>query len=523
MAAPHESRMDEWKCVRRATLAKPMLIGEWADIGVLKDGEEYYLVHSSGWYRPGILIWHSKDLHTWRPLTYAVENFEGTIWLTDLVKVDGRYYILFLRDWDPGTGCHVLTADSMEGPWSEPTPPGLPPDAVFAGGDEGRRYLFTGGGDLTRLAPDRLAAAGETRNVYSGWPYPEDWAVEAYPCLEAPKIIRRDGWWHLMEAQGGTFGPSTSHMVVSARAPSPFGPWENSLHNPIIRTWSREEPWWSKGHGQLVEGPDGQWFCILHAIMNGYRSLGRCTVIEPIEWTEDGWFRVADRWPDGWEEPVKVEMPMSDEFDGDRLGIQWQFHREWDPGRFTVSDGALTLEGRGQDPGDSMPLTIQPMHRAYEIETALEVEGDATAGLMLFYSPQSYIGSGISRDGTVLRVQEGHKRYHWMVEPRIGRTRVELRIVNDKHDARFYYRDDAGRWRIVQPSMDVSVAVSTPWNLRPALFVCGRGRARFEHFRYRPLESAEDMNRSLEDQFRLSQQAPAQGGVALTKGNGGPE
>ena len=76
----------------------------------------------------------------------------------------------------------------------------------------------------------------------------------------------------------------------------------------------------------------------------------------------------------------------------------------------------------------------------------------------------------------MLLVQKGHQRYHWMKEPRIGRSRVELRIVNDRQDARFYYRDDAGCWQIMQPSMEVSQAVSTPSNLRPAVFVYGKGR-----------------------------------------------
>jgi xylan 1,4-beta-xylosidase len=334
--------------------------------------------------------------------------------------------------------------------------------------------------------------------------FPESWAVEMYPCIEAPKILRRGGWWHLVEAQGGTFGPATSHMVVSARSRTPAGPWENSPQNPILRTWTREEPWWSKGHGQLVEGPGGQWYCILHGIMNGYRSLGRCTLIEPIEWTDNGWFKVAQRWPPGWEKPVPVEMPLSDEFDRGELGIQWQFFRQFDPKRFTLAKGTLMLPGRGDDPGSSFPLTIQPMHRAYEIETALEVEGGATAGLMLFATPESYIGSGLSKEGVVLRVQKGHQRYRWMKEPRIGRMRVELRIVNDRQDARFYYRDDTGRWQIMQPSMDVSQAVSTPSNLRPGLFVCGKGEARFEYFRYRALECDEDRDRWLEGMFRLS-------------------
>jgi hypothetical protein len=89
------------------------------------------------------------------------------------------------------------------------------------------------------------------------------------------------------------------------------------------------------------------------------------------------------------------------------------------------------------------------------------------------------------------------------------REGVALRIVNDRQDARFYYHDDDGHWRIMQPSVDVSVDTSTPWNLRPALFARGDGQAQFCYFRYRRLESAGELEQQLEGQFRLSQKAGA--------------
>ena len=74
----------------------------------------------------------------------------------------------------------------------------------------------------------------------------------------------------------------------------------------------------------------------------------------------------------------------------------------------------------------------------------------------------------------------------------MGRRRVALPIVNDKQDARFYYRDTAGKWRIIQPSMEISGARHNAiggWHaVRPAVFVCVGGEGRFCCFRYRPLE-----------------------------------
>ena len=474
--------------VARTTQAKPLLIGNWADPSILKDGDDYYMTHSSFEYQPGLLVWHSKDLRTWQPVCRATMNQSGSIWAPDLTKHDGRYYIYY-----PAAGANwVTTADSPRGPWSPPRSIGVGNiDPGHVAGNNGKRYVHLSGGYAVEMSADGLRAVTRPRKVYDGWPIPADWAIECF-CLESPKLTRHGGWYYLTCAQGGTAGPSTSHMVVSARSRGPLGPWENSPHNPIIRTWSRDEPWWSKGHGTLVEGPGGQWFCVLHAWMNGYSTLGRCTLIEPIQWTEDGWFKAAERWPAGWEKPVKVEMPMNDEFQGELLGLQWQFFRQYDPQRFHLGKERLTLKGVGTDPGDSLPLCVMPLDRAYQIETEVEVEGGATGGLMLFFSPEIYIGLSISEDGVIRRVQKAVQRYGGTQEPKVDRHRVALRIVNDKQDVRFYYRDAAGAWQILQPSQEISGANHNAiggWHaVRPALFAFGPGQAHFRYFHYRPLD-----------------------------------
>ena len=166
--------------------------------------------------------------------------------------------------------------------------------------------------------------------------------------------------------------------------------------------------------------------------------------------------------------------------------------RHYDADRFKVADGNLTLQALGTHPGDSLPLCVMPLDRAYEVETEVEVQGQATAGLLLFFSPQVYIGLAISEDGIVRRVQDAFQRYGGTEESRVGRSRVAIRIVNDKQDVRFYYRDDAGTWRIMQPSMEISGAHHNAiggWHaVRPALFASGKGQARFSYFHYRPLQ-----------------------------------
>ena len=62
-------------------------------------------------------------------------------------------------------------------------------------------------------------------------------------------------------------------------------------HNPIVRTVSAEEKWWSRGHATLVEGPAGDWWMVYHGYENGFWTLGRQALLDPVEWTDDGWFR----------------------------------------------------------------------------------------------------------------------------------------------------------------------------------------------------------------------------------------
>ncbi|MFX8680974.1 family 43 glycosylhydrolase, partial [Acinetobacter baumannii] len=71
------------------------------------------------------------------------------------------------------------------------------------------------------------------------------------------------------------------------------GPWQACPHNPIVRAQSDQDLWWSRGHATCVEGADGRWFLVYHGYEKGYHTLGRQTLLEPIEWTADGWFRAV--------------------------------------------------------------------------------------------------------------------------------------------------------------------------------------------------------------------------------------
>jgi xylan 1,4-beta-xylosidase len=472
----------------------PVLPGDFPDPSVLKDGDDYYLTVSSFESYPGLLLWGSRDLVNWRPIGPALHQTVGAVWAPDLVKHEGRYYIYF-----PGRGArhtnYVVWADEITGPWSEPID--LRIDRIDPGhivDASGQRYLFLSDGYMAPLRPDGLAVAGEPRKVYHGWSYPEDWIVETF-ALEGPKLLRRGAYYYMLCAQGGTAGPPTSHMIIAARARSLDGPWEHSPHNPIVRTHNAHERWWSRGHGTLVEGPAGRWWLLYHAYENGFRTLGRQTLLQPVEWDADGWFRCTSDDVDGpllkpTESTSYAGSCRSDDFSTDRLGVQWQFHQgdEHDQTRVSRADGALLLRSRGASPRDSHPLTFIVGDHAYEMSVEMDVGPHAVGGLLLFYSSRLYAGLGYRRGRFVLH-NAGDEVEH--AAPVDLSNRLFLRIRNDRHIVTMHYSVDGERWRRYDRTLEVSgyhhnVAYDF-LSLRPGLYAAGHGGVRFARFTYNAL------------------------------------
>ena len=249
----------------------PVFAGDYPDPSILRDGDNYYIVHSSFEYYPGLLIWQSYDLINWTPVTNALHKYVGSVWAPDLAKYKNKYYIYF-----PAQNTnYVVTSNAITGPWSDPVDLKIGNiDPGHVTDDDGKRYLYFSNGGYVPLSDDGLSVIGEINHVYDGWPIPRDWTIECF-CLEGPKIAKHGDYYYLTVAEGGTAGPATSHMIISARSKTPFGPWENSPYNPIERTVDNSEKWWSKGHGTLFEGTAGDWWMLFHGYENGHYNMAK--------------------------------------------------------------------------------------------------------------------------------------------------------------------------------------------------------------------------------------------------------
>ncbi|MGR0219994.1 family 43 glycosylhydrolase [Agromyces sp. ZXT2-6] len=488
------------------TFTNPILPGDRPDPAVIKVGDEYWLTYSSFEAAPGLPLFRSTDLVTWTYETSALQNPVGTTFAVDIAEHDGRFfiYIPFIpTPWSTLTDASifVIHADAMAGPWSEPIDLGIR-GAIDPGhvvGEDGTRYLFTNGVRRIQLADDGLSTVGDLEKVYDGWRYPDEWITEAY-ALEGPKLFRRGPWFYLVSAVGGTAGPPTGHMVIVARSRSVHGPWENHPRNPIARTEDASEAWWSRGHATLVPGPaartaDDEWWMISHGYENGYRTLGRQILLEPIRWGEDGWPEAVVR---DLGKPIDAPVgavaqtpaaDIDDDFSQLELGKRWTFHA---PGRgeaerIRVDDG-LALRGKGTSPADTSPLAMLTGDHSYEIEVDVTVEPGVEAGMLLFFNNRLFCGMGI--DGERMLSYSGGVRTHWR-EPAPTRERMTLRIRNDEHIVTAWYRVPGGEWirhgiRYETSGYHVNT-VGDLLSLRPALYATGTGEARFRDFHHRSL------------------------------------
>ncbi len=473
----------------------PILAGDHPDPSILKDGEDYYMVHSSFDSYPGLVIWHSRDLINWSPVGPALFRNVGSVWAPDLAKYKGRYYIYFPGRKPGHASNYVVWADNIRGPWSAPIDLKIGQiDPGHAVGPDGRRYLFLSAGYVIALADDGLAVTGEMKKVYDGWKYPEDWVVEGF-AQEGPKILRKGDYYYMVLAEGGTAGPPTSHMVIAARSKSIEGPWENSPYNAIIRTKSAAEKWWSRGHATLVEGPDGKWYAVYHAYENGFYNLGRQTLLEPVEWTADGWFKATGvdvskpiAKPGG--SPGPHGFPFSDDFSSSKMGIQWSFYNgtESDAARYRYENRSLVLKAKGTAPRDSSPLEFVCGDQAYEVEVEIEIGAGTSAGLLLFYNSRLYAGLGFSERQFIMH-RYGTERN--LPKPDQIGNGLFLRLTNDRHIVTIRYSVDGTKWEKFGTQMEVSGyhhnVMYDFLSLRPALYTAGEGEVRFRNFKYHAL------------------------------------
>ncbi|MCR4903918.1 MAG: family 43 glycosylhydrolase [Butyrivibrio sp.] len=274
----------------------PIRTGMFPDPSIVRVGEDYYMVNSSFVFFPCIPISHSKDLIHWEIIGHAITNpkwagldeLEGGrgYWAPDISYYKGRFYITAtyrLNDVPPTYRRQiVVSSDKPQGPYSEPAfidEDGIDP-SIF-NDDDGRRYmLLNRGARILELSEDGTKQISEAKLLFYG---------DNKRAPEGPHIIKKDGYYYLFMAEGGT---GIGHKVTVSRSRELFGVYEPSPFNPIMTQTDPKAAIQRCGHGDLVQTPEGKWYMVYLCgrMINGkYSILGRETALDPVEWTLDGW------------------------------------------------------------------------------------------------------------------------------------------------------------------------------------------------------------------------------------------
>lgn len=306
----------------------PILRGFNPDPSIIRVGDDYYIATSTFEWFPGVQIHHSKDLKNWKLVTHPLQRVSQLdmlgvpdscgVWAPCLSYCDGIFYLVYsnVKSFDgvwKDTPNYLVMTDDILGEWSEPiflNSAGFD-GSMFHDEENGKKYFtsmicdqrkgrFFGGIILQEFDLEQKKLVGKMHYLTEG----TDLGL-----TEAPHIFKRNGFYYLILAEGGT---EYGHAFSLLRSRKIKGPYEVHPQNPIIS--SRENPkaiLQKAGHGDFVETQNGEWFAVFLVgrplTKQGRCTLGRETAIEAMEWRTDDWIYLKQ----GGRVP-RVEVPLPD-------------------------------------------------------------------------------------------------------------------------------------------------------------------------------------------------------------------
>lgn len=329
-------------------IQNPILKGFYPDPSICRVDEDFYMVTSSFSYFPGVPVFHSKDLMHWEQIGHVLDRKEQLhttyedislgIFAPTIRYNNGVFYMITTNMTTHEN--FFCTATDPAGPWSDPIvirdATGIDPSLFFD--DDGKVY-FTGTSGFGDKRFDHQVIACSEIDLTTGQLVGEQWAIgdgaaKGAISPESPHLYKKDGWYYLLIAEGGT---EHYHAVTVSRSKDLHEPFENFHANPILthRHLGKNYPICNVGHGDLVELSDGSWYivCLATRLINGYHKLlGRETFIAPVVWEEDwpivspGSGKVEWTYPSPNLKPFPVSLPCDhDDFKDGRLGFAWNY------------------------------------------------------------------------------------------------------------------------------------------------------------------------------------------------------
>ena len=426
---PNPSAADGWPWIPDqgdGTYRNPVLFADYSDPDAIRVGGDFYLTASSFNCTPGLPILHSTDLVNWTIINHAlkslphpryseVQHGQG-VWAPSIRHHDGKFWIIFPT---PDEGIFVTTAADPGGEWTQPhlllAGKGLI-DPCPLWDDDGEAYLaFAYAGSragirnklhIVPMNPDATNVTGAGQIVVEIDPL--------LPALEGPKLHKRNGWYYISAPAGGV---ETGWQTIF-RSRQIYGPFEEKIVLAQCGTAIN-----GPHQGALVDTADGQWW-FLH--FQDREIYGRVVHLQPVRW-EDDWPVIGEahdadgvgrpllhHWKPVVDRKCEVVIPQtSDDFSGENLGLQWQWHANHEDGWHSLAARPGYLQLRPQfvmagDLGTAANLLLQKFPAAeFTVETRLELPSGHPAlhaGLAIMGTDYAALDVQRSADGYRLRL-----------------------------------------------------------------------------------------------------------------------
>lgn len=341
----------------------PILYADYSDPDAIRVGEDYFMVASSFSNSPALPILHSKDLVNWKVVNYCLKHIPEFrynnplhgcgVWAPSIRYHEGTYYVCFPM---PDEGIYMTTTKDPFGEWSEPV--NIRPGAGWIDpcpfwDDDGNAYLVAGVAKsrigyksvlhIVRMRPDGMGIFGDEVKIFDG-------NENGQITIEGPKMYKRNGYYYIFAPAGGV---KTGWQTI-LRSKNPFGPYE---HKVVLRQGD-----------SLVNGPhQGAWVdtvtvedWFLH--FQDVYAAGRITHLQPMHWENDWPIIGVNKEGNDYGEPVMqyvkpnigktaeelndtdkypvCEPDTTDEFDTDKMMLQWQWNSNYDDSWYVTKTDA---------------------------------------------------------------------------------------------------------------------------------------------------------------------------------------
>ncbi|MFI1744884.1 glycoside hydrolase family 43 protein [Thalassobellus sediminis] len=489
----------------------PILTGFYPDPSICYANGKFYLINSSFSYFPGIPIFESTDLVNWKQLGHVITrkeqaDFSGLKVSKGMFAPTIRYhydtfYVICTNV--EASGNFIVTAKNPAGPWSDPIllpeVEGIDPDLFFD--DDGKVYITHNGVPPNNISKheghraiymfeydlENKKVIGESTLLVNGGT-----SMDIKPVwVEAPHIFKKDGYYYLICAQGGT---GNNHSEVVFRSKSVSGPYVSYENNPILTQRhldaNRPNEISSTGHADFIELPNGDWWTVFlgcRPYEGDLYNTGRETFLMPLAWEND-WPKVV-----GGKTPITVlhkkpNLPVSqeattpttgnfvfhDDFNEDTLDFKWNFIRTPLEAWYKLDGNNLLIKPRTESIHTKTNYSFigrRQQHLQFEASTKLSytvTDTLKTAGLVAFQNEDFYllIGKRLNKDGNVEVYLEKNAGPVDASKPSIIEKKelnentedLFLKVEGDKRFYNFYYKtQENDPWILLGNTIDASI------------------------------------------------------------------